>query len=157
MKPCKRLPARGIAVLVIIISTACNADRPPSAAEVLSPALQNTLQAMTDLGARENSEQSYAYTLTRNCNLQATKFLNGQPTKQMVFALGDTQFGRYDYAHGLGHAVRTVNQSGQIDNVIYEANSLDLIHSMLQLLEKIKAECIGASASRDQDKPRSSG
>ena len=148
----QRLAALGSAVLAIILCAACTADPPPSVAGVLSPSLQSTLQEMTDLGARENSEQSYAYTLTNNCNLHATRFLNGQPTKQMVFSLVDTQFGRYDYAPSLGYAVRTVNQGAGIDNAVFEAHSLELVQSMLQLLEKIKAECVGSSVLKDHGK-----
>ena len=132
---------------------ACTAEPPPAKAEMLSPALQSTLLEMTALGTRGSREQSYAYTLANNCDLHASKFFNGHPIKQMVFPLSNTEFGRYDYASGLGYAVRTVNQSGGIDNVVFEADSLDLIHSMLQLLEKIKAECIGTSASGNHGKP----
>lgn len=146
MKPSnQRLPILGTAVLVIGLC-ACNADPQPSIGELLSPALQSTLLEMTNLGARENRGASYAYTIN-NCNLHASKFLNGHAIKQMVFTLGDTNFGRYNYAPGLGYAVRTVNQAGGGDSVVFEAPSLELIQSMLQLLEKIKAECVGSSAS----------
>lgn len=147
MTPCLQpWPSLGIAVLAITLC-ACTPDQPPSVAGTLPPALPSTLQEMSTLGARGNGEQTYAYTLANNCDLHATKFLNGHPIKLMVFPLGSTQFGRYDYANSLGYAVRTVNQSGGIDDVVFEANSVELIESMLLLLQKIKSDCVGSSAS----------
>jgi hypothetical protein len=145
-----------MAILAITLG-ACSPDQPPSVAEKLSPVHQSTLQEMNVLGARGNREQTYVYTLANNCDLRATKFLNAHPIKHMAFSLKDTQFGRYDYAPSLGYAVRTVNQGDGIESVVFDAPVLESIHSMLQLLEKIKAECVGASASDDHAKLRSVG
>lgn len=133
----------GIAALVITLG-ACTPEQPPSFAATLPPAIQSTLQEMSALAARGSVEPTYAYTMTNTCDLHATKLLNGHPIKWMVFPLGSTHFERYDYAKSLGYAVRTVNQSGGIDDVAFEADSVELIESMLQLLEKIKTACRGA-------------
>lgn len=145
------------AAVVAVTLGACTAAPPPSVVETLLPKLQTTLREMNDLGAQESTAQPYTYTLTNNCNLHAAKLLNGQPIKHVVFGLADTRFERFDYAPGLGYAIRTVNQSGGGDNVVLEASTLELIQSMLQLLERIKAECAGSSVSGDQGKPSNSG
>jgi hypothetical protein len=134
----------GIAIFVVALC-ACSPDKPPSVAGKLSPALQSALQEMSALGARDNREQSFAYTLADNCDLHATKLLNGHPTKHMIFPLENTQFGRYDYAPGLGYAIQVENQSGGVDNVVFEAPTLELIQSMLLVLEKLKVACVTQS------------
>lgn len=146
----------GIAVLAMTLS-ACIPDRPPLVAGKLSPALQRTLGEMNTIGTQDNREQLYTYTLADNCDLHATKFLNGHPIKHMILSLKDTQFGRYDYAPSLGYAVRTMNQDGGIDNVVFDAPALESIQSMLELLEKAKAECLGASAPSDHAKVSNPG
>jgi hypothetical protein len=151
MKHCTQPLGLGAAVVAITLC-ACTADPPPSA-EARLPILQSTLHEMADLGKRGNRAQPFTYTLTPNCNLYASKLLNGQPTKQVVFALADTQFERFEYAPGLGYAIRTVNQSGGGDTVVFEASTLELIQSMLQLLERIKAECVGFSIVGEHGKP----
>ena len=140
-------PPLGIAVMMVTLC-ACTPDRPPSATPPLSPTVQSTLREISERGAQGNGEQTFAYTLVDNCNLHATKLLNGQPIKQMVFSLGATQFERYDFANSLGYAVRTAGQPDGIDNVVFESHSLTLVESMLWLLEKIKSECIESSITR---------
>lgn len=136
---------------------ACAPDQPPSGTENLSPVLQGTLQEMNFLGAQGNRQQTYAYALAENCELRATKSLNAHPILQMAFLLRDSQFGRYNYAPGLGYAVRSVNQVAGSDEVVFDASSLESIHAMLELLVKIKAECLGASVSSDHAEVKSPG
>lgn len=140
-------------LVVAITLCACTADQSPVEAGTQSPVLQSILLQMSNLGVRGNGEQRYAYTLAENCNLHVTKLLNGQPIKRMFISLGESLFGRYDYAPGLGHAVRTVNQEGEIDSVVFDAPALESILSMLQLLEKIKLECLKDSVAGDRGKP----
>lgn len=135
----------GIAILMMTLC-ACSPDQPPSAGEKLSPVLQRTLQEMNALGAQGNRQQTYAYALAKNCDLRATKSLNAYPIKQMAFLLSDSRFERYDYAPGLGYAVRSVNQGIGTDEVVFDAFRLESIQAMLELLVKIKAECLGPSA-----------
>lgn len=99
---------------------------------------------MNVLGARANRQQTYAYALADNCDLGARKSLNANPTKQMVFLLKDTRFERYDYAPGLGYAIRSVNPGGEPGDVVFEASGLESIQAMLALLAKVKAECLGS-------------
>ena len=152
MNPCfRRWQLLGSSVVAIALS-ACSADQLPLEAGTQSPVLQSMLLQMSNLGVRGNGEQRYAYTLAKDCNLHATKFLNGQPIKRMSFSLDEAQFGPYDYAPGLGHAVRTVNQEGEVDSVVFDAPALESIRTMLQLLEKIKLECLKDSLSADRGK-----
>lgn len=102
---------------------------------------------MNAFDAAGKGAQGYTYSLTNNCDLHVTKLLNGQPTKQAAFSLETAQFRRYDYANSLGYAVRTTNQSVVINDLVFESESVASIESMLQLLERIKTDCIGASAS----------
>ncbi|MBS1139010.1 MAG: hypothetical protein H6R13_463 [Proteobacteria bacterium] len=146
----------GIAVLMMTLC-ACSPDQPPSAGEKLSPVFQSTLREMNALGAQGNRQQTYAYALAENCDLRATKSLNAYPIKQMAFLLRDTRFERYDYAPGLGYAVRSVNQGVGTDEVVFDAFRLESIQAMLELLIKIKAECLGASAPGDHVEVRSPG
>jgi len=136
----------GFAIFLIALC-ACTPDKSPTGTGKLSPALQSVLQEMSALGARDNREQSFAYTLADNCDLHATKLLNGHSTKHMIFPLKNTQFGRYDYAPGLGFAVQVENQGGGVDNVVFEAPTVELIQSMLLLLEKLKVACVTQSSS----------
>ena len=146
----------GIAVLTMTLC-ACSPDQPSSAGEKLSPVLQSTLQEMNALGAQGNRQQTYAYALAENCDLRATKSLNAYPIKKMAFLLTDSRFERYDYASGLGYAVRSVNQGVGTDEVVFDAFRLESIQAMLELLIKIKAECLGASAPGDHVEVRSPG
>lgn len=156
MNPCfRRWQLLGSSVMALALC-ACSAEPPPAEAATQSPLLHSMLQQMGNLAVRGNGEQRHVYTLAKNCNLHATKLLNGQPIKRMFFSLAEARFGRYDYAPGLGYAVRTVNQEGEIDNVVFDAPALESILSMLQLLEKIKLECLKDSVAGDRGKPNDS-
>lgn len=134
----QRSLALGVAGLAFALS-ACNAKPSPSMATVQLP----TIQQMNDLGTRKNLDQSFAYTLTAGCDLQVSKLFNGHPIKQMLIPLSNTGFDRYNYAHGLGYAVRTVSRTGEGDQILFSTSAVESANLMLQLLEKIKLECVG--------------
>jgi len=152
--PALRCPLLGIAILAIPLC-GCSPDQLPSVAEKLSPVLQSTLREMNVLGALGNQEQTYAYALADNCDLRATKFLNAHLIKQMTFSLKDTRFRRYDYAPGLGYAIRSVNQGVAIDDVVFYASAAESIQAMLELLKKISAQCLAAPAPAGHAEMRS--
>lgn len=145
-----------VAILMMTLC-ACSPDQPPFAGKKLSPVLNSILQEMNALGAEGNRQQTYAYALAENCDLRATKSLNAFPTKQIAVLLKDSRFERYDYAPGLGYAVRSVNQGVGTDEVVFDAFRLESIQAMLELLVKIKAECLGASAPGDHVEVQSPG
>ena len=143
-------PERWSTLGVVALMTtfcACTPDKPSPAAEGLSPVLQTTIKEMNVLGAQGGRRQTYAYALAENCDLRTTKSLNARPIKQMAFLLKDAQFGRFDYAPGLGYAVRSVNQGVGTEEVLFDDPRVESFLAMLELLVKIKAECLGGSMS----------
>lgn len=93
--------------LLLSLTVGCNTDNDqPLTTISLSQETQRLLEQMNSLAAEPRGQRSFRYGLQANCMLAVRPLLSGQPTQRRMVAMGATRIERFEYAPGLGYALR---------------------------------------------------
>lgn len=128
--------------LLLLLILGCNTgnDQPLTTIS-LSQETQRLLEQMNSLAAEPRDKRSFRYGLQANCTLAVQPLLSGRPTERRMVALGAMRFERFQYAPGLGYALRApVGEAGGMMS-IFEAGTMERITQMEALLHSLAVFC----------------
>lgn len=104
-----------------------------------TPHAQSTLIELNENGLIPHELRTYQYAINPSCTLDVVTRLNGSPYGHLSIDLTATQFERFDFARGLGHAVRVATDMTHPN--LFTSLSNEKVERVMELLEVLRKEC----------------